>query len=748
VSVSTNLLPANTSSIETDTTGWTAGANTSLDKASRFYQGASSLGLTATATGTVSATTAARVAVEAGTEYQAYAFFANRSAAASGRSATVRVDWYAAASGGTAISSVTSAGGTLPNSTTFLTPPPGLIATAPAGAAWASVTVSVTNVGAGAAAGVVVDLVSLGPPTTWNDNLIGYGPASVEVDATGWSATSGLTLSRSSANQWEGWYSLVLTSTAAVEGVASLATAINVTPGTEYTSVAIVNATVSGSFRLGMRWYDSLGAEISTDVTPTWSLTASTWTRVTINAVAPPGAATARLLLRPVATASGQTWLCDQMGILVAPQIIGNMLTYQESSVEGGVQGGTDWAATSGCTVARSMVRAWAGVSSLAITPDGSGDAVVSLVRRLPVTPRQAYRLVPYIYHAATTASVVVDLVFDWYDAGGELIRSGYFRWLTATTAGWYALTGSGVAPDGAATVAMSVRVRSPELAAGALYMDNVVAGPGGLAAIADPIAGTYGARVSLQGLTTNGHTHWSLHRMLADGSMTPVRGSSGDLTAELISGDLAVVEDHEAPLGATLTYRVRVYTPPAGSGMSYSASPIALPEPAPTHVVLKDPLVPARWAAVVVGTAPDWQRPARQVVHQVQGRELPVVISDVRGGRTGTLTLVTATRSEHERILWLLRSGNPVLIQWPTGWDEDDMYVSVGDLPAKRLVPLATYSDRSWELPLTEVERPIGGTVGSSDRTWQTIASEHDDWLEALQTYGTWLGVLTGVDA
>jgi hypothetical protein len=74
-------------------------------------------------------------------------------------------------------------------------------------------------------------------------------------------------------------------------------------------------------------------------------------------------------------------------------------------------------------------------------------------------------------------------------------------------------------------------------------------------------------------------------------------------------------------------------------------------------------------------------------------------------------------------------------------------MYVSVGDVQAAPVVDYAEFHDRTWTLPLTEVDRPIGGVTGSADRTWQTVASSGSTWAEVLAGATSWLDVYTGAN-
>ncbi|MFJ6237940.1 hypothetical protein ACIQH0_28120 [Streptomyces griseus] len=742
MSVASNLLPANTSGIETDTSGWTAGANTTLSKSTRFYAGAASLGLTATAAGSVTATISARVAVVAGQEYTAYSYWANVVAAA-GRSATIRVDWYAAVSGGTAISSVTSAASTLPNATTWQTPPPILIGTAPVGAQYASVTVTCAGLSAGAT--VVTDVVSFGLPFTVAGNRFSYDKASAEVSVTGWDAWANATLDRTSTVAWEGWWSLRATATAA--GVAEIgATRHAVSPGTEYVAQARVRPTVTGTVRMEIRWYDADIVYLTRTVAD-HSVTAGDWTACAVIGTAPPGAAHARMAMLPTALSAGEIWYFDQMALRPSPIPTGSVIGYNVQSME---VDGSGWAAVSGCTVSRTTETAWEGVASLRIDETGSNgmNASIRMSAAVPITPRQAYQVAPRLKLGAGPAGRRVSTTYSWYSAADELIRTASSTWELGSSAGtgWYIPTTSAVAPSGAAYLAVGFAIVST-IAGQPAFLDDVQIVPGGLAAIADPVPSSYSATIALQGLTSGGYTYWGLWRQGGDGTLVPIRGPQGDLSQVAIVGDTTVVEDYEAPLGVPVRYYLRTWT--GGSYRAVLSDPVVIPEPVSTEIVLKDPGLPARQTTAVVskGGQPTWTRRARQGVNAIRGRSRPIVISDIRTSREGSMTLVTETAEDLASMWWLLESGNTLLIQWPSLWGERDVYVAVGDVAEAPVVEYAEYTDRTWTVPLTEVDRPVGGATGSTGRTWATVLSENVDGMDLLTSYASWLGAYTGLE-
>ncbi|MFD9205966.1 hypothetical protein ACFVZM_06760 [Streptomyces sioyaensis] len=737
MSVSSNLLPDAVADLETGITGWTAGANTTLFQSTRFWVGAKSLGMTATAAGTVSATTTNRVAVTAGAAYTAYAYFVNL-VAASGRTATVTVSWYAASTGGTAISSSTSAATTLANATTWNTPPPILIATAPAGAAFAAVTVTVTGLTAGAQ--VASDGIALGPPNVFATSILDYNTAGCEVSTSGWTAGTNATISRTSTVSYEGWWSLQITATAAGDTMASLTSRVPVAPGTEYSAFTHVQPPASGlSFIVGIAWYDGTGTLIST-TSYTHTPASGGWSRQGVSGRAPSGAATADLILRPQAAAGGQVWLCDQSAILTVPNT-GALIDFATSSAEVGTDG---WV-ISGGTLTQTHEQVYGDYYSYKLVADGTGaDMTMTLGTLVPVTPAQAYQFAPKVILPGFTQTYVAEL--EWLDATGEIIRTTSIEWNNSKhVVGWSGSTTADIAPDGSVNLRVRWRRRAP-VAGETWYLDGVTVAPGGLAALAVPTADSTAVLLTLQGLTLSGQTHWGLWRVTSDGVRTPLRGYSGDTDSVTTASDRSAITDYEAPLGTELTYILKTWTTAVNDGWYYRTPPITLPTREDSGVVIKDPVLPARNTVATASTLPDWQRQARQSVNSVRGRARPIIISDVRASRTGTLVVSTETDDDVTALWWTLETGNTLFLQWPADWGLNDIYVQVGDVTESRVSTYAGHRDRSWSIALTEVDRPIGALVGDASRTWQTVRDGNATFSDVFAGANNWLDVFTGV--
>lgn len=741
MSVPTNLLSANVSSMETDITGWTAGASTTLASSTRFYLGAKSLQMTRTGTaGAASATTAARVAVTAGVEYQAYAYFANIVANA-GRTATVSVSWWSVSSGGTAISTVTSAAATLATSTAWNTPPPILIATAPVGATYASVTVQVAGMAISEA--VAVDAVALGVPAGWVESLMPYNVAGLEVDASGWTAAANATIARATGTVYEGWYALQSTAVAAGDLQVRQATGIAVTPGTQYqawTYAQAVGAASGRPFLIELWWYDAGAALVGTAASQQWAPVSGSFMRIVVTGEAPAGAATARIVLRPQASAGGQQWLTDQHYFAPADVLAGNLLTFNAQAVEQNID---DWTVDAGGTISQQAGLALTYWHSIKLIATGGTPAVVSLVDPVPVTPGTAYQWKIAARNPAADSHNLTRM--EWLDAGGSVIRTLETGWVSPSVSWWF-FTMADIAPANATHLRTSFVLAAPT--AGETWnLDQMSVIVGGLAGSAVDLGSQYAAEVHLQGLTSVAFTRWGLWRVGPGGEHIPVRGTSGDLTDVTTTGATAIVVDYEAPLGTPVQYYVRAWAPPGTATISHTSEPVTLSSPGPDMIVMKDPGLPARNMAVQAKLAPNWGRKSRRGIHEPRGRARPIIIGDRRLSREGVLQVWTPDDDQRQRLDWLIDSGSVLLLQFPQGAGMDaDMYVSVGDTEEQRPTEDAFDPWRAWPLPITQVDRPLGGMAGTSGRTAADVIAEAATVADLMDMYKTALGVLTGI--
>ncbi|MEU3986076.1 hypothetical protein AB0F77_39470 [Streptomyces sp. NPDC026672] len=732
MAIAGNLLPENAESIETDASAWQALGNaTGLAQGSGGTLGSKNLLFKSVATGDTQVGTVTPVSVTAGTEYWACASVFPPVAGAQSR---MVIRWYT--STGTLI---VADQGPVVAGTSGSWNQVALVATAPVNAATATVGIRVTATVANQT--WFADRIFLGLTSTSGtaNNTLPFNTESVEVDSSGWTASALCTLGIStSAFTW--YQSLRLTSTGAGSCLATTlpAQAPAVTPGTEYVAYAYTTAGTAGlTQKVQIRWLDGSGAEIGVSEASR-TLASGQWARCVVVGTAPVGAAKAIVGVAPQATASGQQWAYDRIVLAPSSALLttGNLLPYNVSEIE---QDASGWTVTGG-TGTQSNERVLNAAYALKAVAAG-GDMTISLTTPVGgVVDGLGYQFAPPVNKSA--ARVYLTRI-EWLNEAGDAVRTRVQSWSGAVDT-WIVGTMADLAPVGAVAARLSLIV--PDAPAGeAWYMDRVEWRLGGLTTRAEPASGG-GAQITVRGLTTGGPTYlWSLNRIIAGQAPQPVRGWAGDLVSQSIGGDIAIVVDYEAPLGVPVQWRATLQNPSGPGTLNYTSDPVTL-DAETTDVWLKDPGLPQRSARFTVATPmPTWTRMARQGTNQVHGRSLPVIISDVRGGKSGTLSVVTETDDERAALWWVLETGNTLLLQWPPGWGEDDMYVSVGDVQASPVVDFAEFHDRTWQLPLTQVDRPIGGVTGSADRTWQTVKDSATTWAEALANATSWLDVYTG---
>jgi hypothetical protein len=155
-----NLATENQASLETDTSGWAAGANTTIARSTAWSAiGAASLQLTATGAGDMSAEWSLRPTVRKSVQYTAMATFRS---AATARAAFVYIRWYDLAGAFISQSGATLADSAGADVTITVT------ATSPAAAATAAVAVYIVAAGAGEVHRVDKDGLQAGTSTAWS----------------------------------------------------------------------------------------------------------------------------------------------------------------------------------------------------------------------------------------------------------------------------------------------------------------------------------------------------------------------------------------------------------------------------------------------------------------------------------------------------------------------------------------------------------------------------------------------------
>jgi hypothetical protein len=227
-----------------------------------------------------------------------------------------------------------------------------------------------------------------------------------------------------------------------------------------------------------------------------------------------------------------------------------------------------------------------------------------------------------------------------------------------------------------------------------------------------------------------------TVERVDATGYVTAVRGAE---RATLVVGAW-VGDDFEAPLDVAFYYRATSADRP---GEQLTSATYSIASGGSTW--LKHPGKPFLNSKVTVGAAPSLTRPVAQGVFDVLGRSAPVAVTMRRNSARGELSLVTATDNERYVLLSLIDDGSPLYLQTPAGFGIGNVYVAVGEVAENRIGGLGAVTDRLWSLPFTVIDRPIGPLIATGN-SWNDLLGAYPTWSQALDTEGTWTGVLEGI--
>lgn len=225
--------------------------------------------------------------------------------------------------------------------------------------------------------------------------------------------------------------------------------------------------------------------------------------------------------------------------------------------------------------------------------------------------------------------------------------------------------------------------------------------------------------------------------RVSTTGEEAPVRG--GDVS--WAPGGVAVAYDHEAPLGISSSW----YAEPIGwdgiVGARSDGAAVTPPEPfVPQDVWLKSLTDPALSMRVKVLSWPTLEYAERQQRYDVLGSSSPVMRVDAWSLATSSVTIETDTLDERLQLLALLQSGTTLLAQTRIDYGRPDAYWVPGSI-SETMPGAAGDSHRTWEVPITAVDRPAtvgtptripGRSYDDSGETWPTYA----DRTSTGQTY------------
>lgn len=133
--------------------------------------------------------------------------------------------------------------------------------------------------------------------------------------------------------------------------------------------------------------------------------------------------------------------------------------------------------------------------------------------------------------------------------------------------------------------------------------------------------------------------------------------------------------------------------------------------------------------------------REARVGIFPVVGRQLPVAVTDVRGGRVWTMYVETETVTEADEFELILATGDPLLLHVPAGCEIPGGFVVVGDVT--RAWKLTRPHVCRFTLPCTQIATPDASVFGAIG-TWQTVINTYATWSAVIAAHADWADLLT----
>lgn len=138
-------------------------------------------------------------------------------------------------------------------------------------------------------------------------------------------------------------------------------------------------------------------------------------------------------------------------------------------------------------------------------------------------------------------------------------------------------------------------------------------------------------------------------------------------------------------------------------------------------------------------------QQAANAAVFNVNNQPNPLVVSKFRSSVTSTLTLVSRTFADRDRLNALLQPGSPLLFQAPDEYGMPDRYMSIGTDTVSRILPDHRIPIRVFGLPHSVVSAPGGPMQGVVGARWSDTCNRYATWAAVNAAGLTWTQVLQG---
>lgn len=257
------------------------------------------------------------------------------------------------------------------------------------------------------------------------------------------------------------------------------------------------------------------------------------------------------------------------------------------------------------------------------------------------------------------------------------------------------------------------------------------------------------------------------------DGTGVTVLGSATNISSRTAGFYPGVTVTGTAP--ASTVYAQAVFslsgTPATTTGLLMTSAVVSVPAATATSTPvllsslgacwLKDPLQPANSVRVDLCFDPNplctpsegvffqsldtETMPANSASFNVNNQAEPIIVSKSRSSDTSTLTLVSRTFPDRDRLRTLLTPGTPLLWQVPDEYGSPDRYMSVGNATISRVLPDHRIPVRVFGLPFVVTKAPGGPSGGALGARWQDTCNQFASWGAVNSAGKTWTNVLDG---
>lgn len=201
---------------------------------------------------------------------------------------------------------------------------------------------------------------------------------------------------------------------------------------------------------------------------------------------------------------------------------------------------------------------------------------------------------------------------------------------------------------------------------------------------------------------------------------------------------------DYESPLDVSLTYLVSDAFPATADSTVATVNVDLVPSGERSW--LKHPGIPSLNQGIEIQANPELSTDKPQGVFRVLDRARPVVLTGQRWAPTFTLAVRTNTDRERRDLDALLSPGTTLLLSTPPASGLGNRYVDIGQATCTPVSDDYHEQARSWSLPCTATDRPVGAALGGPGNTWADVVRTYATWADVVAAKTSWLALVERV--